>query len=93
MWEKWMKQRNEIKPDTTRFDKTETAGSAGRGRLLRERTPDALWEVLAFEGQYFTRRKGWNIRDPGQRDVCQPERKSVTRASILVAYKKAGLAA
>ena len=47
-----------------------------RETLLREQTPDALWEaILAFEGAIFYTAKGLEY--------------SYTRASILVAYKKA----
>ena len=54
-----------------------------RETLLREQTPDALWEaILAFEGAIFYTAKGLEYS-------YSRKEKSVTRASILVAYKKA----
>lgn len=63
-----------------------------RETLLREQTPDALWEaILAFEGAIFYTAKGleysYTIR--GNEMFVSRKEKSVTRASILVAYKKA----
>ena len=60
--------------------------------LLRDRTPEALWEaILAFEGVIFYTAKGleysYTIR--GNEMFVSRKEKSVTRASILVAYKKA----
>lgn len=72
-------KENEIKPDTADCQVQETAVQRRkRETLLREQTPDALWEaILAFEGAIFYTAKGleysYTIR--GQRDVCQPERK------------------
>lgn len=62
-----------------------------RETLLREQTPDALWEaILAFEGAIFYTAKGleysYTIR--GNEMFVSRKEKSVTRASILVAYKK-----
>ena len=55
-----------------------------RETLLREQTPDALWEaILAFEGLEYS----YTIR--GNEMFVSRKEKSVTRASILVAYKKA----
>ena len=63
-----------------------------RETLLREQTPDARWEaILAFEGAIFYTAKGleysYTIR--GNEMFVSRKEKSVTRASILVAYKKA----
>ena len=60
--------------------------------MLREQTPDALWEaILAFEGAIFYTARGleywYTIR--GNEMFVSRKEKSVTRASILVAYKKA----
>ena len=87
-------KENEIKPDTADCQVQETAVQRRkRETLLREQTPDALWgsDSLHLKGQYFTRRKGWNIRTMirGNEMFVSRKEKSVTRASILVAYKKA----
>ena len=57
-----------------------------RETLLREQTPDALWEaILAFEGAIFYTAKGleysYTIR--GNEMFVSRKEKSVTRASIL----------
>ena len=48
-------KENEIKPDTADCQVQETAVQRRkRETLLREQTPDALWEaILAFEGAIF----------------------------------------
>ena len=87
-------KENEIKPDTADCQVQETAVQRRkRETLLREQTPDALWEaILAFEGAIFYTAKGleysYTIR--GNEMFVSRKEKSVTRASILVAYKKAG---
>lgn len=86
-------KENEIKPDTADCQIQETAVQRRkRETLLREQTPDALWEaILAFEGAIFYTAKGleysYTIR--GNEMFVSRKEKSVTRASILVAYKKA----
>ena len=86
-------KENEIKPDTADCQVQETAVQRRkRETLLREQTPDALWEaILAFEGAIFYTAKGleysYTIR--GNEMFVSRKEKSVTRASILVAYKKA----
>lgn len=59
-----------------------------RETLLREQTPDALWEAIRA---IFYTAKGleysYTIR--GNEMFVSRKEKSVTRASILVAYKKA----
>ncbi|WP_182429731.1 hypothetical protein [Clostridium sp. AF21-20LB] len=85
-------KENEIKPDTADCQVQETAVQRRkRETLLREQTPDALWEaILAFEGAIFYTAKGleysYTIR--GNEMFVSRKEKSVTRASILVAYKK-----
>lgn len=86
-------KENEIKPDTADCQVQEIAVQRRkRETLLREQTPDALWEaILAFEGAIFYTAKGleysYTIR--GNEMFVSRKEKSVTRASILVAYKKA----
>ncbi len=74
------------------IEKETPAQRQKREILLRERTPEALWEaLLAFEGAVFYTAKGleysYTIR--GNEMFVSRKEKSVTRASILVAYKKA----
>ena len=86
-------KEKEIETDTADFQMQETpAQRQKREILLREQTPDALWEaIVAFEGAVFYTAKGleysYTIR--GNEMFVSRKEKSVTRASILVAYKKA----
>ena len=86
-------KEKEIETDTADFQMQETpAQRKKREILLREQTPDALWEaIVAFEGAIFYTAKGleysYTIR--GNEMFVSRKEKSVTRASILVAYKKA----
>ena len=85
-------KENEIKPDTADCQVQETAVQRRkRETLLREQTPDALWEaILAFEGAIFYTAKGleysYTIRG-NEMFVSRKESRS-RRASILVAYEK-----
>ena len=87
------KKDHEIKTDTADFQMQETpVQRQKREILLREHTPEALWEaILAFEGAVFYTAKGleYSYMIRGNEMFVSRKEKSVTRASILVAYKKA----
>ena len=55
-----------------------------RETLLREQTPDALWEIF-----YTAKGLEYSYTIRGNEMFVSRKEKSVTRASILVAYKKA----
>lgn len=63
-----------------------------RESLLREQTTESLWEaILAFEGTTFYTAKGleYSYTIKGNEMFVSRKEKSVTRASIQMAYKKA----
>lgn len=83
----------EIREGSGRYGETEYEQLCeARERLLREQTPEALWEVIrALEGVTFYTAKGleysYTIR--GKEMFVSRKEKSVTSSSIWMAYQKA----